>query len=181
MSNLFVRSKARFDLAAAAWKHKKNDEGYLELVCFDVQQSMEFTLKYILECNGIKYPRTHDIKRLIKLLEEEGNCPNEVKALKENADDYTKWEADSRYDDDFMETVSVIDDALTKLRTLIKYTESTYEQRPYIDDAALQWCLDNAPEALKQVSREELLELMLPIYKSQVLTADKSIENKDNQ
>jgi len=63
------------------------EDSYLELkeialedLCFDLQQSVEKSLKALLTYNNIDYPYTHKINVLIDLLEENAiQVPNRIK------------------------------------------------------------------------------------------------------
>jgi len=54
---------------------------YLEDLCFAAQQAAEKAIKALLIYLGIDYPYTHDIARLLSLIEQTGqNVPDAVKA-----------------------------------------------------------------------------------------------------
>ena len=47
------------------WKNMGDDEGYLNIIAYHLQQAVELTLKHALELEGIEYPKTHDIDDLL--------------------------------------------------------------------------------------------------------------------
>lgn len=87
-------SKARND-AAVVRKLAGDLEVADEIVGFHAQQTVEKSLKAVLESRGIDYPYTHDLARLFALLDDSGGAP-------ENRDDaiaLSPWAAEFRYGD----------------------------------------------------------------------------------
>ena len=65
---------------------------------FHAQQAVEKALKGVMVSRGLLYPRTHNITVLIDLLREGGVAvPDDA----ENAKDFTRFEAQTRYPVDF--------------------------------------------------------------------------------
>ena len=62
------RTKAQSDRAAVEIL-TASDRCPPDTVCFHCQQSVEKLLKALLSLNGIETPRTHDLRRLIRLAE----------------------------------------------------------------------------------------------------------------
>lgn len=90
-------------------QNRMDDEYFLSLSCFNIQQAHEMLLKYILEFFNIKYKKTHDIGYLINTLETK--IPLYCIELKNIADTLTEWEASSRYTSDFLGTVKEVYEA----------------------------------------------------------------------
>src|SRR5213594_4393247 len=61
---------ARSDLALA--RVARPAEVFLEMLCFHTQQAVEKSIKAVLLANGIRFPYTHDIAKLITLVNEAG-------------------------------------------------------------------------------------------------------------
>lgn len=71
-----------------------------EELCFQLQQSVEKSLKSLLVFHDIKFPKTHNIAELLKLLS------NEDIKIPENILDsaiLTQYAVNTRYPDDFIE------------------------------------------------------------------------------
>jgi HEPN domain-containing protein len=67
---------------------------YLEDLCFDAQQAAEKALKAVFIRNGWRFPYTHDVGRLIGLLERNGlKVPKYIR----RADGLTRFAVESRY------------------------------------------------------------------------------------
>lgn len=66
----------------------------LEDLCFDAQQAAEKAIKAIFRFRGQSFPYTHNIARLLKLLEQSGlNIPKYVR----RGADLTRYAAETRY------------------------------------------------------------------------------------
>lgn len=164
MSKLFSRSKSRLESAVRDLRSIASDDSALDGACFQLQQSLEFAIKYMFECTGHKYPWGHSVRDLIDSLENVISIPEELSVFKDKADLYTKWETDSRYLDSFVATVKDAKECVIRLKSLHDYIDRTYHKRIEVDSEIMQWCKNNAPEALRSAPVEELLDNMLPLY-----------------
>ena len=64
-------NRARSNLARA---RDRAAEVYLEDLCFDAQQAAEQAIKAVMIERGIDFPYIHDIARLLRLLESDGQA-----------------------------------------------------------------------------------------------------------
>ncbi len=84
-------NRARSNLARA---RRRAPEDYLEDLCFDAQQAAEKAIKAVFTGRGVEFPYTHDLGRLLSLLEEAGGAiPEEVR----QAETLTDYAWVSRY------------------------------------------------------------------------------------
>ncbi len=95
---LFDKAKQNLKVAESIYSTIAiNDEAYLNYVGYHIQQALELSIKYMLEMNGVNYPKTHDIDQLIRL----ANINNVELYLNEYIDDHSEmfslWEARTRY------------------------------------------------------------------------------------
>jgi HEPN domain-containing protein len=60
--------KAENDLKNATYTLQMGEDCPTDTVCFHAQQCVEKYVKALLVCNGIDFPRTHDIGQLMTLL-----------------------------------------------------------------------------------------------------------------
>lgn len=95
---LFDKAKQNLKVAESIYSTIAiNDEAYLDYVGYHIQQALELSIKYMLEMNGVNYPKTHDIDQLIRL----ANINNVELYLNEYIDDHSEmfslWEARTRY------------------------------------------------------------------------------------
>lgn len=64
---LFDRAKSNLSAARLVYGNREQDEFFLNLTGYLLQQTTELALKHILEINAIRYPKTHDIAELVGL------------------------------------------------------------------------------------------------------------------
>lgn len=62
--------KAENDLKAAAHTLKLKEDCPTDVVCFHAQQCVEKYLKAVLVLEGIDFPKTHDVEKIVTLLPE---------------------------------------------------------------------------------------------------------------
>jgi HEPN domain-containing protein len=75
-----------------------HDDRPQDTVCFHCQQHVEKLLKAFLTLHGIEAPRTHNLRRLIQLIEP---VSTDLSHLKDAADTLTVHGVASRYPDDW--------------------------------------------------------------------------------
>lgn len=94
MKNETFLDIAKRDLKQAQllYRYRSDDEGDLNNIGYLLQQSIEKSLKYYLETNGIVYPKSHDIDDLLSAM------PNgEFSDLEDHAVMITQMEDKTRY------------------------------------------------------------------------------------
>lgn len=101
--------KARKDYDTVINMRAVNDELYLDICCYHIQQAIEKVLKCAIELKGVEYPFTHSISSLYKTYTDAG-WP-EMRDLRMMAGTLTDWESSSHYKDSFTATLSQLDDA----------------------------------------------------------------------
>ena len=94
---LFDKAVSNLQVARIVLAQGTDDEGQLNIVGFHLQQAMELALKYLLEQDGIEYPKTHDIDQLIRVGREAGVDLYLSEYLEDHAEMFSQWEAKSRY------------------------------------------------------------------------------------
>lgn len=110
--------KARKDYDTAIYMQKVNDELYLGICCFHIQQAIEKVLKCSIELKGFRYPYEHSISKLYGVYINAG-WP-EYKDLRMMAGTMTDWESSAGYKDSFAATISQLADALEIYKELEK-------------------------------------------------------------
>ena len=68
MSKLLARAKAKKYSADNSYNLMSIDDAYIDECCFNLQQAIEFTLKYLVEMSGERYIENHDIRAQINKL-----------------------------------------------------------------------------------------------------------------
>ena len=121
---LFDKAKQNLKVAESIYSTIAiNDEAYLDYVGYHIQQALELSIKYMLEMNGVNYPKTHDIDQLIRL----ANINNVELYLNEYIDDHSEmfslWEARTRYILNYRLEKRKIKRSLTKTKTYMDVIE----------------------------------------------------------
>ncbi len=124
MSKLLARAKVNLKNAKNDYIAMGTDDAYVDDCCYNLQQAIEKTLKYIVEMNGVPYATNHDIRANINILNRMGAlCPVE-KDLRGMASTLYEWETSTRYRDDFIAVKADIDAAMKLAEAVIEYADS---------------------------------------------------------
>ena len=123
MSKLLARAKAKKFSADNSYNYISVDDAYIDECCFNLQQAIEFCLKYLVEISGEKYIENHDIRAQInKLKSLDKFIPCEEK-LRMMASTINTWAVETRYNDNFVALLDDIDDARSIVEELIAYCD----------------------------------------------------------
>ncbi|MBQ8292358.1 MAG: HEPN domain-containing protein [Bacilli bacterium] len=123
MSKLLARAKAKRFSAENSYNNMALDDAYIDECCFNLQQAIEFCLKYLVEMSGEAYIENHDIRaQMNKLKKMDKYFPCEEK-LRFMASTINSWEVDTRYNDNFVALLEDIDEARDIADELIEYCE----------------------------------------------------------
>lgn len=99
------------------------------MCCFQLQQTIEFLLKGIVELNGLRYEENHDIRANLNILNREAieiPCEKELRLM---SDTLYKWETESRYKDSFIAAVKDIEEVMSYAKMLFDYVDSNISIR----------------------------------------------------
>lgn len=121
---LFDKAKQNLKVAESIYSTIAiNDETYLNYVGYHIQQALELSIKYMLEMNGVNYPKTHDIDQLIRL----ANINNVELYLNEYIDDHSEmfslWEARTHYILNYRIEKRKIERSLTETKSYLDVIE----------------------------------------------------------
>ena len=129
MSKLLARAKVKRANAENNYMRISEDDAFLDDCCYNLQQAIEFTLKYIVELNGCNYMETHDLRPQLNKLKSLGvEIPNAEK-IRRMASTLNSWEAESRYNDEFTSLIEDVDEAMELADELIAYADSLVKCR----------------------------------------------------
>lgn len=124
MSKLLARAKAKKFNVENSFNFMSLDDAYIDECCFNLQQAIEFSLKYLVEINGENYIENHDIRaQLNKLKKMDKYIPCEEK-LRLLASTINSWEVETRYNDNFVALYEDIVEVKEIMNQLITYCES---------------------------------------------------------
>ena len=123
MSKLLARAKAKKFSADNSYNFMSIDDAYIDECCFNLQQAIEFTLKYLVEMSGENYIENHDIRaQMNKLKNLDQFIPCEDK-LRQMASTINTWAVETRYNDNFVALLDDINDARIIADELIEYCD----------------------------------------------------------
>ena len=123
MSKLLARAKAKKFNADNSYNYISVDDAYVDECCFNLQQTIEFCLKYLVEINGEHYIENHDIRAQMNKLKRLGKfIPCEEK-LRLMASTINSWEVETRCNDNFVALLEDIDEVRIIATELIDYCE----------------------------------------------------------
>lgn len=123
MSKLLARAKAKKFSADNSYHFISVDDAYLDECCFNLQQAIEFSLKYLVEINGEEYIENHDIRaqmNILKRMDKYIPCEKELRLL---ASTINTWAVETRYNDNFMALIDDVEEARKIADELIEYCD----------------------------------------------------------
>lgn len=126
MSKLLNRAKINLLNAKNDYRNFSIDDAYVDDCCYNLQQCIEKTLKFIVEMTGKEYVKSHDIRAQLNILQDIKNKLPYEKELRDMAWTINEWEASSRYKDNFVALQDDIDCAMKYAEALVQYAENLY-------------------------------------------------------
>ena len=130
---LMDKAVHNYNVAIMIYNSMEGDESYLNYVGYHLQQSLELAMKYLLENNGIQYPKTHDIDQLIRIARK-----NNIKFfLSEYIDDhsemFTLWESRTRYVLNYQLELSKVEKAMKAVGEYLKSVQDMMESEGQVE------------------------------------------------
>lgn len=96
-NTLYDKAAANYKSARLLLQYAAGDEEQLNFAGYHLQQAVELTMKYLLEQDGVEYPKTHDIEQLIRIASEKGIDLHLNEYIEDHAEMFSTWEAKARY------------------------------------------------------------------------------------
>lgn len=113
---LFRSARMDYETAAMIWRNPYYDEMILNNAAYHLQQAVEKVLKGALECVGVTVPNTHKISKLVKMIADNGASLTVTDWVDDHSEMLSEWEAQSRYDMDFLVERRKLDRAMKEVR-----------------------------------------------------------------
>lgn len=135
---LFRRAYLDYRAAENLLKMPENDEAYMNMVAYHLQQAVEKTLKAFLECAGVTVPNTHDIDRLVRMSGNNGSRVIVTEWVEDKADMLTRWETDTRYDMDYCVEKEKVLKGLKEIKYFLEINGLKDELRKELQDPAVR-------------------------------------------
>lgn len=120
MSKLLSRAMVALENAEHNYDRILIDDCYLDACCYNLQQAIEFSLKFLVEMTGQQYAENHDIRANINILNREDYHISHEKELRNMASTLYSWENESRYKDSFVAVIEDVEEAFTYARALVE-------------------------------------------------------------
>ena len=117
---LFDKALSNFNAARILRDFMGDDEEQLNIIAYHLQQSLEFSIKYSLEMNGIEYPKTHSIEQLVRIAEKNSVDLNLGEYIEEHCEMFSSWEEKSRYILGYLVEIKKIDRAIKEVDDYLK-------------------------------------------------------------
>lgn len=117
---LYDKAVTNLNSALILRKYAEKDESQLNIIAYHLQQSLESAIKYLLEMDGVRYPKTHDVDQLIQIAEENNVDLKMPARLADKAEMLTLWEQKSRYVLNYKVDLKKIDSVIPKLDKYLK-------------------------------------------------------------
>lgn len=117
---LFRSARMDYETARMIWMSSCNDEIILNNAAYHLQQAVEKTLKGALECVGVTVPNTHKITKLIEMVFHNGANLVITEWLDDHSEMLSEWEAETRYNMDFLVEKRKLDRAMEEIHIFLK-------------------------------------------------------------
>lgn len=146
-----------YETAAMIWRNPYNDEMILNNAAYHLQQTVEKVLKGALECMGVTVPNTHKISKLVKMISDNGANLIITDWIDEHSEMLGEWEAQTRYDMDFLVEKRKLNTALEEVQKFLSVNGIQNELRGELcDSAKKEKLLKCLPESKRECSSFEL-------------------------
>jgi len=109
---LFDKAVSNYNTARILRENMNDDEEQLNIIAYHLQQALEFSIKYILEINGVEYPKTHSIDQLIAIASGTKVDLFLTDYIEDHSEMFSQWEEKSRYIIGYLVEKKKIDKAL---------------------------------------------------------------------
>lgn len=154
---LFRSARMDYETASMIWRNPYNDEMILNNAAYHLQQAVEKVLKGALECVGVTVPNTHKISKLIKMISDNGASLIILEWIDDHSEMLSEWEAQTRYDMDFLVEKRKLDTAMKEVETFLAINGIQNELREELQDSVLkEKLLKHLPEGKRACSDFEL-------------------------
>ncbi|MDO4961671.1 MAG: HEPN domain-containing protein [Eubacteriales bacterium] len=124
MSRLLSRAKVALENAEHNYKLISKDDCFLDACCYNLQQAVELSLKFLVEMTGQQYAENHDIRANLKILNRVDYHVSNEAELRNKASTLYSWETESRYRESFVAVISDVEEVFALARALVDEAES---------------------------------------------------------
>lgn len=119
MSKLLSRARVALENAEHNYRLIQQDDCYLDACCYNLQQAIEFSLKFLVEMTGQLYAENHDVRVNINILNRVDYHISYEREIRGMASTLYGWETESRYKDSFVAVIADVEDAFLYARAVV--------------------------------------------------------------
>ena len=130
----FKSAYTDYEAAVSLFSIPRNDEAFVNIAAYHLQQAVEKSLKAFLECQGVTVPNTHDIYKLVKMCRDNGSRIVLTSWIEEKADTITRWETDTRYNVDYCVEMEKIKEGIYEIGKFLDVNGLKKELRQELKD-----------------------------------------------
>ena len=112
---LFDKALSNFNTARITRKFMGDDEEQLNIIAFHLQQALELSMKYLLEMDGVEYPKTHSIEQLIRIAKSKCSDLHLTEYIEDHCEMFSTWEEKSRYILGYLVEAEKVDRAIAEV------------------------------------------------------------------
>lgn len=154
---LFKSALMDYRTSEMIYRTPYNDEMFLNNAAYHLQQSVEKIIKGALECVGVTVPNTHRISKLLQMVENNGANLVITEWIDDHAEMLSEWEAESRYNMDFLVEKRKLDAAIREVGVFLMTNgiQETLREELH-DEKAKGMLLSYLPEEKRECSDFEL-------------------------
>ena len=166
---LFRSAKADYETAVMIWKNPYNDEMILNNAAYHLQQAVEKVLKGALECVGVTVPNTHRISKLVKMISDNEANLTVTEWVDDHSEMLGEWEAQSRYDMDFLVEKRKLDAAVREVKAFLDVNGIHMELRRELRNPAVKENLLKRLPENKRICSDFELNCYYIMFKKKIL------------
>lgn len=130
---LMDKAVHNYNVAIMIYNSMGGDESYLNYVGYHLQQSLELAMKYLLENNGIQYPKTHDIDQLIRIARKNNINFFLSEYIDDHSEMFTLWESRTRYVLNYQLELSKVEKAMKAVGEYLKSVQDMMESEGQVE------------------------------------------------
>ncbi len=117
---LFKSAYVDYQAAVTLYRAPFPDEMFFNIAAYHLQQCTEKVIKGALECVGVTVPNTHRITKLLQMVSHHGANLIITDWVDDHAEMLSEWEAESRYNMDFVVEKRKLDKAVVEIGNFLE-------------------------------------------------------------
>lgn len=128
MSKLLSRAEVALENAEHNYRMIHIDDAFLDACCYDLQQAIELSLKFLVEMTGQQYAQNHDIRANMNMLNRVDYHVSYEAELRNMASTLYSWETETRYKESFVAVLEDVENAFVYARAIVQEARSKIKE-----------------------------------------------------